>query len=71
MKTEKCCGSCELCMPNNKGDLICAGGIDLPDGRNTYGMSIEETEKIFPNGCEDYEISFHCFMDEALGENNN
>ena len=50
---DKCCDTCELCMPVN-GDFVCAGGVVLPDGRNTYGMPIEETQKIFPNGCDDY-----------------
>ena len=51
--TDKCCDSCELCMPVN-GVLICAGNVKLPDGRNTYGMPIEETKNYFPNGCDDY-----------------
>ena len=68
MKIERCCGTCEMCMPNDKGDLVCAGGMQLPDGRFLYGMSIEEKEKLFPNGCDDYEIGFCAYMDEVMGE---
>lgn len=61
--TDKCCGTCELCMPIN-GELLCAGGTILPDGRKTYGMKIDETEKLFPNGCDDYSVSLGFYMDD-------
>lgn len=54
--TDRNCDTCELCMPV-KGNFVCAGGVVLQDGRNTYGMPIEETKKIFPNGCDDYSES--------------
>lgn len=60
--TEKCCATCEFCMPV-KGELICAGYGELPDGHKTYGMKIEETEKLFPNGCLDYGEGYHAFID--------
>ena len=60
---KKCCATCEFCMPV-KGELICAGYGELSDGRITYGMKIEETEKLFPNGCSDYGVSYQAFIDE-------
>ena len=57
MATEKCCATCEFCMSGDD-DLVCAGGTD------TYGMKIKETEKMFPNGCDEWEISIKDYCRE-------
>lgn len=57
-KIEHCCGTCEF----NAG-IACMGyGKRTDNGKNTYGMKIEETEKMFPNGCEDWKISFATYQ---------
>lgn len=64
MNLEKCCNTCEFCMigDDNK-TLVCAGHNDaFGNGKDTYGMPVKETKKLFPNGCCDYEISFMHFM---------
>lgn len=63
MAVQKSCETCEFCMPANE-DLVCAGGTPLPNGSDTYGMKIEETEKLFPHGCDNWEMSFRSFCEE-------
>lgn len=59
-RTERCCGTCEF----NAG-IACMGyGKRIDNGENTYGMKIKETEKMFPNGCEDWGISLSAFIEE-------
>jgi hypothetical protein len=54
---EMSCSTCEFNFGN-----VCAGhGVRLDNGNDTYGMPMEEAEKMFPNGCEDYGISFGAF----------
>ena len=46
------CWSCGLnCM------IACGGYGKLPDGSYTYGKLPEELVEIFPNGCDDWEIT--------------
>lgn len=53
MKTKKGCATCEF----NAG-IACMGyGKRKDNGQDTYGMSIEETMKMFPDGCSDWGIS--------------
>lgn len=60
MKTKKECSTCEF----NSG-LVCMGtGKRSDNGEMTYGMPIEETEKMFPNGCSDWGISLTSYIDE-------
>lgn len=60
MKTEKNCGTCEF----NAG-LVCMGsGKRVDNNESTYGMPIEETEKMFPDGCNDWGISLQAFIEE-------
>lgn len=55
---EKNCSTCEF----NFG-TVCAGyGKRTDNNEDTYGMPMEEAEKMFPNGCEDYGISFDAFV---------
>lgn len=56
--TRKNCFTCQL----NMG--VCAGHGKINDEKDTYGLNIEETIKLFPNGCDDYEISFESFIEE-------
>ncbi len=54
---KKCCDTCEF----NFG-TVCAGyGTRTDNNESTYGMPMEEAEKMFPNGCEDYGISAEAF----------
>lgn len=46
--------TCEM----NAGSVCMGSGKRIDNGENTYGMDIEETKKMFPNGCGDWEISF-------------
>lgn len=58
-KTEKCCATCEF----NAGNVCMGSGIRTDNGENTYGMKMEEAEKMFPDGCEDWGISLNAFTD--------
>ena len=59
LKTIKSCSTCEFNFGN-----VCAGyGTRNDNGEYTYGMSIEETSKMFPNGCEDYGISLYAYIE--------
>lgn len=60
MKTKKGCDTCEF----NAG-IACMGyGKRKDNGQDTYGMSIEETIKMFPNGCSDWGKSLGAFIEE-------
>lgn len=51
-----CCDNCEF----NFG-VVCAGyGTRTDNGKETYGMSMDEAIKMFPDGCDDFGISFRC-----------
>lgn len=58
-EVEKCCGTCEL----NAGVACMGYGKRTDNGEPTYGMPIEDAEKMFPNGCEDWEVSFSVYQD--------
>lgn len=52
MKTNKNCETCEFYSQ------VCMGyGKRTDNGEYTYGMPIEETIKMFPDGCSDWGIS--------------
>ena len=58
-EVERCCGTCEF----NAG-IACMGyGKRTDNGKDTYGMPIEEAEDMFPDGCEDWGISFSAYQD--------
>lgn len=57
---KKCCETCEF----NFG-VVCAGyGIREDNGKETYGMPMEEAIKMFPEGCGDYGISLDAFIEQ-------
>lgn len=59
-KVEKSCTTCEF----NFGD-VCAGyGTRTDNGKETYGMSMNDAEKMFPAGCDDYGISLEAFIEQ-------
>lgn len=59
MKTNKSCETCEFYSQ------VCMGyGKRTDNVKYTYGMPIEETIKMFPNGCSDWGISLGSFIDE-------
>jgi hypothetical protein len=54
------CSTCEFNFGN-----VCAGhGIRTDNGQDTYGMPMEEVDKMFPNGCDDYGISLDDFIEQ-------
>lgn len=57
---EQACATCEF----NFG-AVCAGyGTRTDNGEKTYGMSMDEAEDMFPQGCEDYGISLDAFIEQ-------
>jgi len=57
---EKNCSTCEFNFGN-----VCAGhGIRTDNGQDTYGMSMEEADKMFPDGCDDFGISLDAFIEQ-------
>ena len=52
----KCCATCVFCMVGND-EIVCAGRTD------EYGFPIDKMKKIYPNGCEEYEVSIHDYID--------
>lgn len=57
---EQSCATCEF----NFG-FVCAGhGTRTDNGEDTYGMSMEEVEVMFPDGCDDYGISLDAFIEQ-------
>ena len=56
--------SCDKCQ-FNLGD-ICAGfGERRDNGELTFGMGMEQAKAMFPNGCEEYKISFGASEEKA------
>ena len=46
-------------------DNVCAVyGKRTDNGNDTYGMQMEEAEKMFLGGCEDYGISLSAFIEQ-------
>ena len=44
---------------------VCAGyGTRTDTGKETYGMPMEDAEKMFPAGCDDYGISLEAFIEQ-------
>lgn len=57
---ERNCSTCEFNFRN-----VCAGhGVRKDNGQDTYGMPMEEAEKMFSEGCEDYGISLDAFIEQ-------
>ena len=55
---EKSCATCEFNFGN-----VCAGyGTRTDNGKETYGMPIDEAKNMFPKGCDDYGISLKSFI---------
>ncbi len=47
---EQNCSTCEFNFGN-----VCAGhGARVDNGKDTYGMPMEEAEKMFLDGCDDF-----------------
>lgn len=59
-QVEQNCSTCEF----NFGE-VCAGyGTRTDNGQETYGMPMEEAEKMFLDGCDDYGISLDAFIEQ-------
>lgn len=61
---KKSCKNCEFAMSGN-GQIICSGRSD------DYGRNITELIKLFPDGCEEWEISFNEFQKLDIEDLNN
>jgi hypothetical protein len=57
---EQNCLTCEF----NFGDVCAGHGARIDNGKDTYGMSIEEAYKMFSNGCDDFGISLDAFIEQ-------
>lgn len=57
---EQNCSTCEF----NFGDVCAGHGTRKDNGEDTYGMPIEETDKMFPDACDDYGISLDSFIEQ-------
>lgn len=55
------CFTCEMNMGG-----ICAGHVTRPDnGEDTYGITVDETSALFPDGCDDWEPSIEAFVNSS------
>ncbi|MHC1694945.1 MAG: hypothetical protein AB9835_06690 [Eubacteriales bacterium] len=54
------CSTCEF----NFGDVCAGHGVRNDNGEDTYGMPIEEADKMFPDGCDDFGISLASFIEQ-------
>lgn len=52
------CDSCEF----NVG-VCCGSGVRTDNKESTYGMPITEAKKMFPDGCESYEVSLKAYSE--------
>ncbi|KGA98987.1 hypothetical protein AJ85_18965 [Alkalihalobacillus alcalophilus ATCC 27647 = CGMCC 1.3604] len=57
---EQNCSTCEF----NFGDVCTGHGTRMDNSEDTYGMPIEEADKMFPAGCNDYGISLDYFIEQ-------
>lgn len=57
---EKSCLTCEF----NFGDVCAGHGVRTDNAQDTYGMSMEEAQKMFLDGCNDYGISLDAFIEQ-------
>jgi hypothetical protein len=57
---EQNCSTCEF----NFGEVCAGHGTRADNGEDTYGMPMEEADKMFSNGCDDYGISIDAFIDQ-------
>lgn len=57
---EKNCSTCEF----NFGEICAGHDIRIDNGKDIYGSKIEDMQKMFPNGCKDWGISFDAFCKE-------
>ena len=57
---EQSCDTCEF----NFGNICAGNGTRIDNCKNTYGMSVEDAKKMFPEGCEDYGISLYAFIEQ-------
>lgn len=46
---KKNCNTCEF----NFGEICAGHGTIENETKDTYGMEIKKTKKLFPNGCDD------------------
>ena len=53
------CDNCEF----NFGSVCAGHGSRIDNGQDTYGMPIDSTKSMFPSGCDDFWISFECFIE--------
>lgn len=66
IKPERNCDTCEFNFVE-----VCAGhGTRIDNGQDTYGMPMDKAYEMFPNGCDDWGISFgeycRCVDDDTV-----
>lgn len=57
---EQNCSTCEFSF----GDVCAGHGVRSDNSEDTYGMPIEEADKMFPDGCDDYGSSLDAFIEQ-------
>ena len=57
---ETSCNNCEF----NFGTVCVGHTIRKDNGKDTYGMPMEEAIEMFPKGCEDFGISLKAFIEQ-------
>lgn len=58
MSVKRCCDTCEF----NAGKVCMGFGKRTDNGENTYGMPIEDAKAMFPDGCEDWGLSYPAYV---------
>ncbi len=62
IKIERNCRNCEF-----KAGNACLGeGKRIDNGSVTYGMSLNDAVKMFPNGCDNFEISYLAYASASI-----
>ncbi|SFL44307.1 hypothetical protein SAMN05216390_1295 [Lachnospiraceae bacterium KH1T2] len=63
LKIERNCKNCEF----NAGNRCMGEGRRIDNGAETYGMPLSETTNMFPNGCDDFGISYMAYVNASVG----
>ncbi len=57
---EQNCSSCQFSF----GNVRAGHGVGMDNGQDTYGMPMEEADKMYINGGADYGISLDSFIEQ-------
>lgn len=57
------CENCEFNFPFEiESRRVCAGHGSMPEGHDTFGWFIDDLKCIFPDGCDDWKLSYEEFL---------